>query len=286
MMDYQEQFYRDVFSKIKREDFRELIRLCAPYFEGQEVDEDAIIESAYETIKHMGTPTPISDNNVAKVLEKRWYDSLEKGEADYLVYNEPNYLADIWACWILFSRISVKVLGRPTSLVTHSVLDEIGEDGTILDLGCGFAYTTLALQQLLPKAKVYGTNIETSYQFKVAQTLTADTDITILPTFKGIGNVRAAFASEYFEHFDKPLEHLEEVVEACSPEYMIVANGFNGDAIGHFNTYIHRRTVYDAKKMNRLFSKTMRNLGYETMDSTIWNSRPTIWKQTRVLLDA
>ena len=87
------------------------------------------------------------------------------------------------------------------------------------------------------------------------------------------------FASEYFEHFDRPIEHLIDVIEQGSPTYMLIANTFNGRAIGHFNQYKDGTEVYDGKQMGRLFAKTLRKYGYKTVNTACWNNRPAFWQR-------
>ena len=269
-----------VFEKIHKDDLAYLLRQCRPYFPDFR-GEEKLIDSSYEMIKlHKGEKEIFpSKENVVKTLEQVWYQSLEKGSPDYSVYGDPNYIADIWACWVCYSRNSVKVLNHPTSLKTKSVVSEIGDSGTIVDLGCGFGYTTLGLREIFPGSKIVGTNIETSYQFQVAKKITENHRIEILPDCFSLPNIDMIFASEYFEHWERPVEHLYEVVKKCRPKYFVLANGFNGTAIGHFNHYKHLDKVYPAKEMSKNFLKAMKFFGYQKMESKIWNSRPSVWKR-------
>lgn len=264
-----------VFNKIKPSDLFELIEICKPYFK-QKVDNDLLIKSSYEMVKFRHGKNVLPKNNAIIDLEKRWYDSLKTNKPDYNVYDDPYYIADTWTCWVRYSRQSVKVLTNPTCLINKSAKDLIG-DGTILDLGCGFGFTTLALKEVFEKSSVFGTNIETSYQYLVAKDVTKHKDISILPSFSGVKNVNLAFASEYFEHIERPIEHLYNIVKECSPKYFVIANGFNGIAIGHFKTYKHLNNTYSSKVMSKLFLKAMRMLGYKKLESNIWNNRPSVW---------
>ena len=42
---------------------------------------------------------------------------------------------------------------------------------TVLDLGCGFGYTTAALKEIYPRAEVIGTNLRGTSQYKVSSAI-------------------------------------------------------------------------------------------------------------------
>jgi hypothetical protein len=86
-------------------------------------------------------------------LLKRWYDSLLIGTPDYSVYGEPEYIAELWVCWKIYSRSHLLNIQKPASLITESIANRHRNDGVIVDLGCGFALTTTALCQIFPNAK-------------------------------------------------------------------------------------------------------------------------------------
>ena len=267
----------EIFSRTKESDLIDLLVECEPYF-SYPFDRDLIVKSALEMIDlHSGKKDHLTQLNLVRSLEEKWYCSLDLGTPDYTVYNDPSYIADIWACWVCYSKKSVLVLQNKNSLVNRSVVDEIGKNSTVLDLGCGFGFTTLALKNIFPNSLVMGTNIQSSYQFNLSQKIVGSS-IKILPDIPSTP-VDLVFASEYFEHFERPIEHLYSVVNACSPKYFAIANGFNGLAIGHFKSYKHLGNVFSPREMSKNFLKSMRYFGYKKLESKIWNSRPSIWKK-------
>jgi hypothetical protein len=107
-------------------------------------------------------------------------------------------------------------------------------------------------------------------------------NFSMVETLEEVGNNNdMVFASEYFEHFQSPITHLREVITALRPKYLITANAFTYDAIGHFNEYIIENdtineTVED-KKMNKLFTAEANALGYTRYHMKMFNDRPVIW---------
>jgi SAM-dependent methyltransferase len=213
-------------------------------------------------------------------LERRWYASLESGAPDYSVYSDPFYLVDIWLCWTLYSRKGLLDLANPKSLETRSVIDYFGAVGAVLDLGCGFGYTTAGLKELFPKAQVTGTNLRDSFQFAIAAQLGLEFHFSLVERYERGPVIDVLVASEYFEHFSNPIEHAYEVLKIARPRHLVIANGFNGRAIGHFDAYTHRGTAYPAARMSKMFSEALRVLGYHKVKTKIWNNRPAIWSRS------
>lgn len=269
----------EILYKTSLNDFSELLFFCKPYFK-QEVDEEILKKHTKEMVSfHKNRKKHISENNVAVQLLNQWYSSLTKNSPDYSVYEESNYIVDIWTCWSVYSRNSVKVLLEKASLIDQSLAEVIDKKGIIVDAGCGIAYTTIALKQAFPEARVIGTNFEDSWQYKMAVDIGKKHNIELRSNPFDIQNVELFFASEYFEHIITPLEHLREICQYCSPKYFVIANGFNGTAIGHFNEYEDKGKKFSNSKMSRMFSKEMRLLGYEKLKTKIWNDRPSIWRK-------
>lgn len=271
-----------IFNKYKKNDFVELMDQCSRYidFKGQE---NKICQDAIEMVNyHKGKKdVVIKKSNLVYVLENRWYQSIQNNEPDYSVYSEPCYLADLWACWVVYSRTGIKALTNPVSKVNMSVVEYIGDIGTVVDVGCGLGYTTSFLKEIFPNANVMGTNIESSYQYKVAKNLGKNRGFNMKPGFKEVGKVDLVFASEYFEHFINPIEHAHELLKNTRPKFVITANGFNGHSTGHFNNYKHGGKWYDNKTMSKMFNKAMSVMGYQRVQTKIWNSRPAVWKKQK-----
>lgn len=254
-------------------DLREFMLQCASV---AQLDVDEAVQIAHKMIRNNIASQQLLD------LENRWYASLESGKPDYSVYCEPYYFCDIWACWVKYSRRYLKMILADNA--------RYGSPQTVFDLGCGFGYTTAALKEIFPHADVYGTNITSSSQWKLAEQFSQQHNFHLidesacLPIFhKGPSLV---FASEYFEHFESPLIELMRVIIEYSPTWLIVANSFTGRAIGHFNQYkgLHGE-IHSNKKIGRLFTKTLKSLGYRRVSTTYWNNRPQVWVKLKPELD-
>lgn len=215
-----------------------------------------------------------------QALEARWYASLRAGVPDYAVYNEPYYLSDVWACWIVYSRKYLLGLASPKTRVrgtTIAVADLLANSRSVVDLGCGFGYTTAGLKELFPQARVYGTNLAGTVQFKVASQFGRMRGFAIAPAIKP--GTDLVFASEYFEHFQRPIEHLVEVLEVGRPKHLVLANAFAARSIGHFDTYLHHGAAIPGPFMGRAFNQELRRRGYRNLKTNLWNNRPAIWSR-------
>jgi len=261
---------KSVASKITKQDFIELVSQCS---------RTSVLdcENLYEQYKiHLSNHNSIELKPCKTAeLQKKWYDSLE--DPDFTVYEDPYYICDIWLCWVKYSRRYLCDISKPTSLGTRSIQSYIGQPKVIFDLGCGFGYTTALLKELFPLSKVVGTNLETSFQYEMAKQMGQRYGFEVHSGLDEIHTADLVFASEYFEHFQSPLEHLHDVLKKRRPKFLIIANGFNGLAIGHFNTYYHLGKPYCASDMGRMFNKQVSAYGYKKLKTKLWNNRPAIW---------
>lgn len=211
-------------------------------------------------------------------LMKRWYASLDAGQPDYGVYNSPLYLAELWACWIVYSRKYLLGLHPARNFPPIGIAARMSPVKRIVDLGCGAGYTTSAFRELFPAAEVVGTNISGSIQYRVACRMAEQFGFTMLPTVEdAAGSTTVVFASEYFEHIHAPIEHLYEVVRHLKPRFMLIANAFGTTAIGHFRTYSVRGKLLGGKDTQRVFNLEMKRLGYAKIKTKLWNNRPAFW---------
>ena len=209
-------------------------------------------------------------------LQKRWAVSLKKRQPDFSVYDDAYYICELWLCWVRYSRRYLRDISKDTSLFSRSIVSDIRVN-SVLDLGCGFGYTTAALKEMFPHAAVAGTELLTSTQAKLAKKLGKKANFKVVRSYAR-HKADLVFASEYFEHFERPVEHLEDVIRRVKPSFWLIANSFGTDAIGHFQTYRHKDEWYDSKGISRLFSQTMRDHGYEKVKTNCWNYRPAYWK--------
>ena len=236
--------------------------------------------------KYMRRKLSSEEEKRVERYENRWYDSLEAGKPDYGVYGEDSYLSETWACWRIYSRGYLKGINHQKSLDNKSIVDDLSAVKTVIDVGCGIGFTTAGLKQLFPNADVVGTNIEGSKQISIARIMGRGVGVSIVDSIDGLRKGGLVFASEYFEHFEEPLTHLEEILE-LEPVAMIVANAFSGRSVGHFPTY-KLKTVgglglsspaVPGRMAQREFNKTMRLHGYEPVSTRLSNNRPAYWRK-------
>lgn len=216
-----------------------------------------------------------------QALEVKWYQSLRAGVPDYSVYSDDCFVSDIWSCWLLYSRKYLLSLASKSALGGgRSIVDDLSGIKTVADLGCGFGYTTAGLKELFPRAKVYGTNIPGCLQYQVASKIGAERGFKIIPDVAQIGSkVDLVFASEYFEHFERPGEHLIRIINQAAPSAFIIANSFGSKSVGHFDTYLHRDMKIANTKIGKTFNNILRVYKYKMVKTNFWNNRPYYWKK-------
>jgi len=238
--------------------------------------------------KYQGKKLKSEEKDRFEKYESRWYDSLGRGEPDYGVYGEDSYLSETWACWKIYSRGYLKGISHQKSLANKSIVDDLSFVQTVIDVGCGIGFTTAALKQLFPNVTVTGTNIEGSKQISIARIMGREVGVSIVDGIDGLEKGGLVFASEYFEHFEEPLAHLEEILK-LEPAAMIVANAFSGRSVGHFPTYKLKAgsglglssLMVPGRMVQREFNKTMRLHGYGPVSTRLWNNRPAYWRKAR-----
>lgn len=265
-----------ILDKISKDHLREYLEKCSAFVD---IDVDAAINLTNQFIKkHRGENVLYEDVKHMVDLETQWYASLSVNTPDYSVYADPYYYCEVWLCWKNYSRRYLKEISSKKSLFTKSIVDDMDSVKAVVDLGCGFGYTTIGLKEIFPSAKVYGTNLKDTPQYSIAKTYETENDILIIDDYTKL-DTDLIFASEYFEHFENPIEHLTDVLQNTNPRYMLIANTFNGKAIGHFNSYGHNNKKYDGKTISKMFNDTLRQHGYEKIETNCWNNRPNYWKK-------
>ena len=212
---------------------------------------------------------------IVSPLEARWYESLEESRPDYGIYNDDLYIAEAWHCWASYSRKYLRFIRANK----ESLFSDVRR---VVDLGCGFGYTTRALKEIFPEAEVVGTQLEGTLQHEVATGLGRDHGFTVAGSIRDIGAADLIFASEYFEHIEAPIAHLLDVLHETRPRRLVIANAFGTRAAGHFLEYLPRPyTTYfglSGKQVAKLFRETLRRRGYEPTETTAWNNRPRLWE--------
>lgn len=212
-------------------------------------------------------------------LEERWYQTLRDGDPDYSVYDTDDYLVEAIHCWWAYSRPYLRNVAKPASLPPDGVLHRIGEPATVVDVGNGLGLTSAALTRLFPTARVIGTNVPGSAQYRIASLLADAYGFTMVADASEIAATPdLMWATEYFEHFAAPLDHADELITRLRPRYMLIANTFGGDATGHFDTYTVDGEELPCRSVGRLFNRRLRSHGYRTVATKMWNARPTLWE--------
>ena len=224
----------------------------------------------------------IKSNERFDYLTEKWYEELHKGDIDaaYLVYSDEHYLTDQLNCFRVFSRSYLRALSKSTRLIPQALTEFTDDATSIVDVGNGIGYSTVILSQLYPSKNTYGTNLRGTDQWKFSTEMSKRygfnmvEDVTEIPETGGL-----VFASEYFEHFQDPIEHVDHIVNAIAPKYFVIANAFNTHSIGHFETYQNYGVDVPQDKISRMFNNKLRELGYSQVKTGLFNNKPTLWKK-------
>lgn len=199
---------------------------------------------------------------------KKWYKGLKKEKIWWDLYKSDYYIAALCFCYFKFARNYVRLIDKNKGVFKVK---------SILDIGNGIGCATNDLAYIFPEAKVVGTNIEGA-QTRMARKL--------FPKIKILEKIPKEhfdmiFATDYFEHFQDPFNHLRKVLKRTTPKYLIVANSFTSYSTGHFPEYKDGDMVYKPRSTGRAFNAILRNAGYEAMKLGFWNNRPNVWKKRK-----
>ena len=249
-----------------------------------DIDKFKAYELAVKSIAYYSADPDIrSQLRMFQDIENHWYKSLETGEPDYNVYDHPYILSDLWACWVKYSRNYLTLMlneKRGPQDDYRNIVDHIGNIESVVDLGCGFGYTTAGLKEIFPSATVYGTNFPDGIQFVLASHFGEKYGFSVVDSVQTIGDhIDLVFASEYFEHIPNAVEHVEDVINVCTPRVILYANTFTSKSIGHFPTYRYGDNLYDGRETSRMFGQSLKKLGYKQIKTRCWNNRPAYWRK-------
>jgi hypothetical protein len=216
----------------------------------------------------MRARTYLVNKQLFKDLTKKWYKELDSHNIKeaYNVYNHPYYWVDTLDCFLTYSRKYLKDLQK----------QDIKGIKSVIDLGNGLGYSTAVLKQLYPQAKVWATNLKNTRQWRYCIKMSHDYAFGMTEDLPQ-EHIDLVFASEYFEHRFDALDHLGEVLDKLSPNYLVIANSFNTESIGHFRQYKEGFHLIDESKISRKFNKILVDSGYKKLKTKIWNNKPTIW---------
>lgn len=220
-------------------------------------------------------------------LTEEWYYHLNNNdlESAYKVYNDEYYFTDIWNCFVNFSRRYLRDISRPCFFDGKSFIEKTQDAKIVLDVGCGIGYSTSILKQLYPNAKVYGTNLKNTKQWEFCKMMAKRYDFTMIESPADIeNNVDVVFASEYFEHFYDPVDHLGDIVSSVFPKYFVIGNAFNTWSIGHFIKYKAHNSIIDQSNICMVFNNSLRQLGYDHLETKLYNNKPNIWQSVNTNL--
>jgi 2-polyprenyl-3-methyl-5-hydroxy-6-metoxy-1,4-benzoquinol methylase len=217
-----------------------------------------------------------------KTLENSWYNSLDAGNPNYEIYNDDYYFTDMWICWISYSRNYIRSFIKDGSVTkgksVYQTLDDNVDIQRVLDLGCGIGYTTSALTEIYPNAEIIGTNLSDTKQFRYCKHRSEKYKFNIISDIDMMNSpVDLVVASEYFEHIENPVEHLDSIIQKLAPKCFYIANSFNTHSLGHFNSYKHQNHTYSQSVISRGFNSFLKDQGYHKLKTNIWNNKPTLW---------
>ena len=268
-----------VLSTRPKEALPRYLSLCQQHGANPEV----VVQAATESLAHLGGTHQrrvLTEHTVA--LMARWYASIASGAPDWTVYDGDAYLGELWACWVAYSRSYLRSMQAAHLLPGQQpLMAALGQVQHIADLGCGIGYTTAALREIFPSAVVYGTNLDRTRQMQIARTMALQHRFLMTSSLTAIpAPVDLVFASEYFEHFPAPVDHLRDVLRVLQPRALLIANAFTARAIGHFPTYLIEGQPLAGRLTAREFNRTLVGAGYRKIKTSLWNNRPTLWLQT------
>lgn len=262
--------------KKTRDDLREFLE---SYSKIIDFDVDKMYEAGERWLRTSKTEktTPEYD-----ALLKRWLDS---ERTDFSVYDDPYYILDSWTSWALYSSRALHLINKRAADKKEVYLLDFLSKTSALDLGAGHGYSTVAMSEILPNATITATQLEGTHQIEFARKLFEDKPRLAIQTEKDpYKKTDIVFASEYFEHFDRPIHHLDEVM-VSDPDYIVTGNTFTvPDAVGHFEKFYNRDDVeMNGREMSIHFAREVRKMGYNNKVIRFWNTSPCFWVHQRVI---
>lgn len=247
------------------------------------MDFDEIQAIAYQTIEYVKWNAEKRKTMKAyQEIENIWYESLRRWEPDYGIYCMDNYIAELFACWNVYSIKIIKFLSQIKPVTGTSIKQDLSGIKTIVDLWCGLWFTTAWLKETFPDATVFGIEFPDGFQFKFASKIWPRFWFSMKGDIHDIWTTAdLILASEYFEHILDPISHLEDIIHTLKPKAIITANAFWVRAAWHFIDHNVKWHIISGKEIWKVFRKRMRELWYEKQKTWFWNDRPNYW--TRIV---
>jgi hypothetical protein len=249
----------EIFEKTRQNNFKELLLLASS------IKKDLDIGVLYEDY--------INGNKALDKLQDIWYDN----NYDFSVYDSDYYLAEAFRCWKDYSCRYLKLFRK----FVQNNSDMFNSISSVVDIGCGIAYSTVAIKCIFPNAEVFGTNLPNTLQSKLGKIVTSSTGCILVDDNLKANDgkhIDILFASEFFEHIPTPIDMLIALINTYTPNYIVFANTFTQKAIGHFNEYFYGDAKLYGTEVSRLFSKTLKYYGYGKVNTHFYNNRPNIYK--------
>ena len=254
-----------------------LVFLASVWFNGDSMTINILLDACKENgIDSKEVQRIIDEWKNSKELFNRWYDSLKNNNPDYSIYDDFLYIAEAFWCWKKYSKKSINILNRSSKKMPISIIEQIGNPDYVVDLGCGIGLTTMMLKNYFPNSTVIGTNITDTYQWKISSYIAKENNFILSERLPKLSGKVVIVASEYFEHFFKPIDELKFYLN-IKPQYIICANTFSSPSPGHFDFYKNENNVYSGYKISKLFNRTLREYGYKNLKTGYWNNRPAVW---------
>jgi SAM-dependent methyltransferase len=253
----------------------------------QGLDRERIARISDEMISHHRKGTTRVDP-----LEIRWYESLRKKTPDFSVYADDDYVAEVWACFVLYSRTFLRLIRTPPPGRADwpGITSDFPSPKRVADLGCGIGWSTAELKEMFPSADVVGTNVE-GIQSRIAREEGARAGFRVVSNLEDVGTSDLVWACEYFEHFEQPIDHLREVLRILNPSALIYAAPFGSQSIGHFIRYDiagdpRQGTLFgDGRRQEngegtcRAFHDELIRQGFSQVITGLWNDTPEYWRR-------
>lgn len=248
-----------------------------------EIDKEYAKQVIKETKRYYTNPKKVEIPEYVAKLQNDWYLPLINQRHNYAVYQDDYYFTDIFCCWDIYSRKYLHTLKKPNLLnlmYKTSIYDFIKDEvKTVVDLGNGLGLSTAYLKQIFKDARVYGTNLKISQQWKITNEMGWLYDFRMIEDEKEVPNIDFLFASEYYEHIPDCIDNIEALFAVCKPKIMYLANSFNTQSVGHFTYYtsMNHKKYWDQKDISRQFNNIIRANGYVNVKTKNWNNKPTLW---------
>lgn len=254
-----------VLQRIKKQDFLSFLETAKQF---KVIDIDSLYKAYCE------------GNSNLPPLYERWENSVNDKTFDYSVYDDDAYLNEAFYCWKKYARTYILLLKKYITLdYCEMNVDNIY---SVVDLGCGCGYSTIALKSVFKKAKIVGTNLKGTLQYKIDEDVCGqfeDCSMVDESETLNLGKVDVVFASEFFEHLQSPKELLDGLIKEYQPKYFIVANTFTKMSLGHFDSYRWNGVEMSGREVSKKFNDYLRANGYVDLETRFFNHRPKIWKK-------